>query len=340
MNLYWRYVIQDECLDANDHPFNNKKNIRNDRPFLDTTLIGGQTLAEYMAGHVKDANLDPQLIEAYHLQYPGLALNESFSDHVKALSDNQDSLHGFLQGVKGKLFEVNEVNWLNDGHLPVGWHADIASSSTQPGYDIIVTDDHGQVAELIQAKAGDSAGMLLEHAQNHPDVPDVLVTHELAGIHHIDGLHIVDSGISNTGLEQHIDHNVDAVLADPNFHLPVVAGIFIAAEAVNRLRRGDSMKDVAEMVSIRSAGALGASGVAMLLAPPVSIAGAVCTRLLWSAIVRNVQNKMRDDKRFAQQFSESAMWSKTAAMATVAISKNNLDLFEKHENRKRRNNDN
>ncbi len=42
---------------------------------------------------------------------------------------------------------------LNSGDLPYGFNAELAISATQPGWDIRVLDENGQVSELLQAKA-------------------------------------------------------------------------------------------------------------------------------------------------------------------------------------------
>ena len=47
-------------------------------------------------------------------------------------------LVGFVSGVKGKLFELQYVDYLNDGHLPDGFRAELAGNPTNPGWDIAI----------------------------------------------------------------------------------------------------------------------------------------------------------------------------------------------------------
>jgi len=114
--------------------FKNRLRVTNRRKavLLDTLLVGGETLAAYVSsGHI------PADIErAYALAYPNVAAGRSFTEQVERL-DGQE-LIGFASGVKGKLFEVQYVDYLNDGHLPSGFHAELARSATNPGWDIAV----------------------------------------------------------------------------------------------------------------------------------------------------------------------------------------------------------
>src|ERR1700740_3389329 len=86
------------------------------------------------AGSMTDAHFDPQVLEAFHLQYPNVQMN--FTDFVREHQD-PDELRGVISGVKGKLFELKHVDILN-GQLPEGYVAHLADSATQPGYDVII----------------------------------------------------------------------------------------------------------------------------------------------------------------------------------------------------------
>ena len=85
---------------------------------------------------------------------------------------------GLVNGVKGKLFELDYAGWLNHGHLPAGWTADLAHHANNPGWDIVIHDAHGQVDALLQLKATESLNYVREAIAAHPDI-DVVVPHEI-----------------------------------------------------------------------------------------------------------------------------------------------------------------
>lgn len=128
------------------------QNRRRKNELLDLLVVGGVTLSQVMRN---PASVPENVQQAFALAYPNLALTETFSDAVARMSSGE--LVGLVSGVKGKLFELELVDYLNSGGLPDGYHAGIAASATQPGWDIRVLDENGQVSELLQAKATESA---------------------------------------------------------------------------------------------------------------------------------------------------------------------------------------
>lgn len=91
---------------------------------LDLLVVGGVTLGEI----VRDPSKVPADVErAFELAYPGLASHgEMFSDVVQRLP--ADDIVGLVNGVKGKLFEIELVDHMNAGNLPDGLHAELAGS--------------------------------------------------------------------------------------------------------------------------------------------------------------------------------------------------------------------
>lgn len=77
---------------------------------------------------------------------------------MEDIIENYDDaeLTGIVNGIKGKLFELRYVDYLNDGHIPDGYQAILAESATNPGWDIAVLGADDSVAEEIQLKATDS----------------------------------------------------------------------------------------------------------------------------------------------------------------------------------------
>jgi hypothetical protein len=122
------------------------------KDLLDLLVIGGVTLGEI----VRDPSKVPEDVErAFELAYPGLASQgKTLSDIAQQLPT--DDVVGLVNGVKGKLFEIELVDHINSGNLPDGFHAELAGSATQPGYDIKILDSDGNVVEVLQAKATES----------------------------------------------------------------------------------------------------------------------------------------------------------------------------------------
>jgi hypothetical protein len=122
-----------------------------------------------------------------------------------------DELQGFASGVKGKLFELEYVDYLNDGHLPPGYTAELATSATQPGWDIQVLGPDGHTAQVIQAKATESVEYVKEALERYPNI-DVVTTSEVHGHLVMQGFadHVIDGGISEATLQATVDAATDA----------------------------------------------------------------------------------------------------------------------------------
>lgn len=173
---------------------------------LDTLVVGGNTLASY-SGAAAPVPLEVE--HAYQLAYPDLSAHHTFLQEVRSLDAGR--LPGLVDGVKGKLFEIKYVEYLNDGHLPAGYEAHLADSATQAGWDIEVLGPDGHVRDLIQAKATDSVAYVQTALERYPHI-DVVTTEEvhsqliMAGL----GDHVLDSGITNDALTHAVEGASDA----------------------------------------------------------------------------------------------------------------------------------
>ena len=180
---------------------------RRKRDLLDLLVIGGVTLSDIVAD---PASTPADVERAFELAYPGLAgAGEHFSDVVDRVP--ADDLLGLVSGVKGKLFELQLVDHLNADILTDGQHAVLATSATQPGWDIQILDGHGHLIDVLQAKATESVGYVREALERYPDI-DVSTTSEVYSqlmAHGIAG-HISDSGISEHALQQHVEAAIHA----------------------------------------------------------------------------------------------------------------------------------
>lgn len=168
--------------------FNNRK-----ARLLEQFTISGLVLGEILAGKYVPSDVK----NAYEAAFPHESLIIGFREKVASL-DSGDELNGLVSAVKGKLFEMKYVGELNDGGLPDGWHAQLADSATQPGWDLQIINDHGVLQELISAKATDHMGYVTDALERYPDI-DIVTTSEvyaaLAGTP--EGAHLIDGGINN-----------------------------------------------------------------------------------------------------------------------------------------------
>lgn len=196
---------------------------------LDLLVVGGITLAQAL----RDPSAVPADVErAFDLAYPGLTQTESFSEAVNRMSS--DELLGLVSGVKGKLFELELVDHFNHGGLPDGFHASLAHSATQPGWDIQITDAHGQVSEFLQAKATESVQYVEEALKRYPDI-DVTTTNEVYAqmVARSMTQDVHNSGISEAVLQAKVDAATHAGSAfDASDLVPSSIGLAVIALSV------------------------------------------------------------------------------------------------------------
>lgn len=168
---------------------------------LDLLIVGGVSLA-YVLEHPDE--VPGEVLRAFELAYPNVAATETFADVVERLPT--ESLPKFVSGVKGKLFEVQLVEHFNNGGLPDGLHADLAGSATQSGWDIRILDEQGQVVDVLQAKATESAQYVLSALERYPGI-DVVSTSEVHAQLLAMGMaeRVIDSGITEASLQSVVE---------------------------------------------------------------------------------------------------------------------------------------
>jgi len=177
--------------------------------------------AIFKDGGIDFSSITPEMGEAFHLQYPNLELSD-----LENYSEEQ--FLGIVNGWKGKLFEVNLRNGLNEGndiggiHLDHGQVAELVKNPTNEGFDLIITDHSGHVVDEIQAKATDSISYIHETIEKYPDY-DIIATEESANllgsnfdsVAEINGVDIHNSLMSNEDLTSKIEN----VFPDDDFHI-------------------------------------------------------------------------------------------------------------------------
>jgi hypothetical protein len=228
-----------DCKSRIKHPSDLLGRILSDDDFADSAVIGGVSISDVLNGRVHEGQIPSTVKHAFELQYPNL--HEGFVHAVQRLANEPDSLRGLVNGVRGKLFELDYVDYLNHGHLPVGYVASLAHSATNPAWDIQIDDHHGHVSEVLQLKA--SAGLeAAKHALAvHPSV-DVVIPHDV--LEHFSNQadeigHLVDGhetlGHLNDTMNIGVHH---AELAVGSFHVPYVTFGWIVLTSFQQYRTG------------------------------------------------------------------------------------------------------
>ncbi|MFA0082809.1 hypothetical protein AB4383_12305 [Vibrio breoganii] len=255
---------------ANYYQASYIENLIRTRPVLDTIVIMGESLTQFLTSGIHD----PQIIEAYELAYPNLAAEVSLQDRVAELSDEQ--LVGLINGIKGKLFETQYVELLNSSLLPEGATASLAEKANEPGGDIQILDANGMELELLQAKATSSVYYVQSALDKYPNI-DVVTTEEtfqqLVEMGQAEG--VISSGISNADLQGSVEESLSGMDGLGIVGLPAITLAIVAFTSYNNMGQFD-VKDfthrscqayIAYLISI---GAMSATGM-WLLGPVASI---------------------------------------------------------------------
>ena len=287
------------------------------RTVLDTVAIGGETLNTYL----RLGEIPEEIQRAYEGAYPNLASEVDFLDRVQEL--NGMALTGFVSGVKGKLFELQYVDHLNDGALPDGYVAFIAESPINPGWDIGIRGSDGQVRDLIQLKATESVGYVQQALDRYPHI-DVVTTTEVQAQLVAQGMadQVIDSGITLEDVHSDVYGAINVGEIAMDWSPPIVAVALIAFTSYSR--QSMSEFDRSREFGNRSTQAYLAylAGGAVTLASGtvwLGLLGAVGSKLLFVSgrkkterlhqlndLIR--QNK-RAQKRLEYQLSDRPFWS-------------------------------
>lgn len=233
------------------------------------------------------AKITPEMATAWQLAYPNVPI-ESLAGR------STEELAGAISGWKGKLFEVEVANRLNDGewvgdlHLEAGQHAELAASATQPGWDLQIINDDGSIADAVQLKATESVSYVHEALERYPDTP-IVATHEVAS-KMIDHGTVIDSGFHNDVLTDSVSDHVADASADA-FSDGIIGAmpvsIIVITEAA-RVLSGKKTVDAAlasggdRLAKGVVAGAV-AAGVSVVATPLVGAIAGFMTRLFLSS---------------------------------------------------------
>ena len=157
--------------------------------------------------------ITPEMQEAFNISFPKLQI-EDLSDY----SDTQ--LTGIISNWKGKLFEIEVRDRLNDGEivgdlsLADGQYATIAEDVTQPGWDLKILNGDGSTAELLQLKATNSLSYINSAFEKYPEI-DIMSTSEIADLND----HLINSDISIEDLNSAIEIPMQPLFEDFGDHV-------------------------------------------------------------------------------------------------------------------------
>ena len=211
--------------------------------------------------------LSEQAREAYQAAFPNVPI-ESLHEA------SQQQLEGMLNAWKGKLFEVdvrdrlNQGEWVGDWHLEPGQTAALAQSATQPGWDVSIHNSDGSTADVIQLKATDSASYIQETLERYPDI-HIVATSDVAAL---DQLRTVSTDSSS--VHDYSGHITEAVPLDTGHDLADGLGMMAPASLIAltegyQVLRGKKSMDAA----------LESSGERLMLTGVAAAAGAVATAI-------------------------------------------------------------
>lgn len=206
---------------------------------LDVAVLSGYSISDILSGKVANTDIDPRILAAFGKQYPHAG---DFVGFIRSHEGHTAEINGIISAVKGKLFELEYVDLLNHGHLPVGAVAELAVGPTQPDWDIIIKDANGHPIEYLQLKATESIGYIKEAFTAHPEI-DVVATHEIfARINELNGSdlhqHLIDGQFFNENLDEQVRNGIDTVNLTPEFHFPLIAFGMIAIQSVKSYADG------------------------------------------------------------------------------------------------------
>ncbi len=171
---------------------------RQEREILDLASIAADVSIDEIVNLGPEPDANPQVLEAFSLQYPNMNL-----DSLIGATDEQ--LQGWTNGVKGKYFEVLVAEKLNSGEsigdiqLAPGELARVGELANQPGWDIEIVDEAGEVVEQVQLKATESMSYVKDALEKYPDIR-IITPQELEG-RAADLDEVLSTDITNENLE-------------------------------------------------------------------------------------------------------------------------------------------
>ena len=146
-----------------------QQELRKERDILEVAAIPASLTVGESIASLLNPGIDPLLARAFALQYPDV-------DPSALAGMKPEHLVGFVNGVKGKYFEVLVEDRLNAGEtlgelwLGSGQRARLAASPFQPGWDLEILGRNGRSVEQVQLKATESMSYVKDALERYPDI--------------------------------------------------------------------------------------------------------------------------------------------------------------------------
>ena len=216
----------------------SKKDMLLDSLGISASVIHGYYHIDYIPDEVE---------EAYKAAYPIKSQTDNLRDIIEDADDTE--LAGLISGIKGKLFEMRYVDFLNNGHLPDGYEAVLAESAKNPGWDIAILDNNGIAVNELQMKATDSVDYIKTALERYPDI-DIVTTEEVYNsvVMHEFADSVINSGISNEELTSVVTEALESDSVDMDWGLPVIPMLLIGysvykKESLSSFEKGTEFGD-------------------------------------------------------------------------------------------------
>ena len=179
---------------------------RYEREILNLAGIAADVSVDDIANLGLEPEADPQLAQAL----ARLGYSDDSFDSLADWTENQ--LGGRINRIKGTYFEVMVRDKLNAGEsigdikLQPGEVARLAEDNNQPGWDIEITNQAGEIVEQIQLKATDTMKSIKEAFEKYPDIR-VLAPQELEGPA-ANSADLISTDITDKSMEDTLDDYV------------------------------------------------------------------------------------------------------------------------------------
>ena len=202
--------IHDSALDT----INRITNIGSDNALVQRIIDGLET-----------PTIDDKLAQAYKMQYPRESDQYSLYEKWQEISEgSQESMTGFISGLKGKVAEINAKDMLEERGFT---NVQIASNPTQPDWDITCNAPNGELI-YCQVKTGlaDRAGEVQQLMTANPNIHYAIGTEIYDRIH--DSTQDTINRITDMGTEyelvEGIGDGLETLSANQGFDLPDSVG--------------------------------------------------------------------------------------------------------------------
>ena len=285
-------------------------NRRYEREILDLAATAADVSADDVINLGLEPDADPQILQAFSLQYPNMGL-----ESIVGATDDQ--LQGWANGVKGKYFEVLVAEKLNAGEsigdiqLAPGEVARIGEAANQPGWDIEIIDRDGNIVEQVQLKATEDISKIKEALEKYPDIR-IIAPQELEGEATEMGM-LLSTNITNESMDSTVGTQVNELGEDaitdimqqsaeaaidfvPGISLAVIGVIEAGQVLMGRSTLEESLK--------RGTARLGRSSVYTAIGATLSLADAGVISVPTVTVLRVAEGRVRHRAAMGEHLEE------------------------------------